>query len=514
MPKKRIAAIEIGSNAPKMLIAQAGLNGKPKVIEPLRATLALGVDTYNTQLITEESMRELCEILLGFKEKLNEYMIEDYRVVATSAVREALNRDFVIHRIKQLTDFSCEIFSNSEERYLHNLVLSENFADYERLIEEGAIVLDLGAGSIQISSYEDGRRIMSQNAKLGYLRISELFSALQVRSVDFAQVMNEYIDSQLSSLEIEGLETDKNWNLIVVGNDLAYFRTFMGLTDEGTTYISKEAFMDRYQILLDSDSMDLSLHYQVPSDIAEILLPSAMIIFRFLQEYHMDGFYLPPMQLGEGILLEMAKKSFGYKINHNHDKDLLASVKRLAKRFAVDMDHVARMERDALAIHKALGKKSFVNKRSAFLLQLAVYLAEIGRYIHPNNYHIYSADIVEHAEFIGLSDRETEILAEAIHFIPGNDIPVDPNLEYHTYNFRLTVLQLSAVLRLVDAIEISRQDKLQDIRVRLHKSKLRISLETEEDLTLEQWSVSERSRLLEELFGVEVEVKKMLGKKI
>lgn len=510
MPKKRIAAIDIGSNAPKMMIAEQGPEGKPIIIESIRANLALGVDTYNTHYISEDSMRKLCDILLGFKTKLEEYKVENFQVLATSAVREALNRDFVLARISQLTDFQCRILSNSEERYHHNLVLSENFSLYEKLIEKGSILLDLGAGSIQISSYQDGERKMSQNARLGYLRISELFSKLQTRSDNFAQVMNEYIGSQLSSFEIEGLNKGVRWNLIVVGNDLAYLRDFMGLKLAEETYVSVDTFNQKYRALLNTSPLELTLHHQVPSDVAEILLPATIIIYRFLKQYNMDGFYLPVMQLGEGILIEQAKIAYRFKPKHDHERDLLSSAKNMAKRFGVDEEHVNAMERDAIAIYQALGKKMFINRRSKYLLRLAVWLSEIGKYIHNINYHSYSAEIVSQTEFIGLSDRETEIISEAIRFIPGNEIPVSDNLSYHTYNFRLTVLQLAAVLRLTDAIETSRSLKIQDISIKLRNGKLQIALSSNDDLALERWTISERTKLIEELFGIVVELK-LLG---
>ncbi len=507
MPKRRIAAIDIGSNAPKMMIAEADANGKPRIVESLRANLALGVDTYNTHFISEESMRQLCEILLGFQVKLEEYNVEDYRVVATSAVREAVNRDFVLARISQLTNFECEVLSNSEERYHHNFVLSENFQDYEELIDQGAILLDLGAGSIQISTYQNGRRLMSQNAKLGYLRISELFSKLQTRSKNFSQVMNEYIGSQLTSLEIEGVSANTKWNLIVVGNDLAYMRIFMGLGSDKDTFLSATDFYAFYKQLLNTQALDLTLHHQVPADVAEILLPAAIIINRFLSQYGMEGIYMPPMQLGEGILLEMAKLKYKYKPHHDHDADLLSSVKMMARRFGVDEKHVSNMERDVVGIHDAMGKKSFINKRSKYLLRLGVWLSEIGKYIHNIDYHVYSSEIVNNTEFIGLSDRETEILGESIRFIPGNEVPVNPKLEYHTYNFRLTVLQLSAVLRIADALEASRNNKLHDVQFKYKKTKLTIHIKTDEDVTLERWAISDRTKLMEELFGLTLVVK-------
>ena len=146
---KRIAAIDIGSNAPKMMIAEAAEDGRPRVIETIRGTLSLGSDTYKNQAISEERLNRLGELLKNFQTKLKEYKVKNYRVTATSAVREAVNRDFVIARINQLTGMHCEVLSNSAERYYHNMVLAENFPTFNELAEQGTIVLDLGAGSLQ-----------------------------------------------------------------------------------------------------------------------------------------------------------------------------------------------------------------------------------------------------------------------------------------------------------------------------------------------------------------------------
>ncbi len=507
MEKKRIAAIDIGSNAPKMLIAEQGPKGKPRVIETLRATLSLGIDTYNNGVISEESMSRLCDLLKQFKLKLDEYKVTDYRVVATSAVREAVNSDFVLARISQLTGMECEILSNSQERYFHNLVLSENFPDYNRLIEKGAIVLDLGAGSIQISSYSHGRRLMTQNLKLGYLRVSELFSEMQARSSDFSALMNEYIGSQLDALELYGTERQQALSLIVVGNDLGYLRAFAGLTDESDSFLTGDQVEQLYRRLLRVTPLELTLHHGIPADVSEIMLPATMILYRFFKEYSVSGVYMPPMLLGQGVLFDMAVPAYRYKPKHDHVEDLLSAVRIMALRFGGKTSHLEAMERDATAIAQALGKRFFINDRFVLLLRVSVWLSEIGKFIHTVDYPIYSAEIVEHAEFIGLSDRETEILSESIRFMPGNEVPVDPDLQYHTYNHRLTVLQITGILRIVDALEISRRNKIRQIKAVLKKRTLKLTLESDEDLTLETWAVSDRSRLMNELFGLQLVIK-------
>lgn len=507
MKKSRIAAIDIGSNSPKMMISEAGEDGRPRIIETIRGTLSLGIDTYNQQAVSEERLVRLCELLGGFKEKLTEYKVSDYRVAATSAVREAVNRDFVVARIKQLTGIQCEVLSNSEERYLHNLVLSESFPEFERLAREGTIIVDLGAGSVQVSAFADGKRLMSQNLKLGYLRVSELFSQLQAKASNFALVMNEYIGSQLDSLDISSYKQNRKWTLIAIGNDLDYLRRFAGLADAKENFLPAPAVESAYERLLSTRALDLSLHHGVPSDVSETLLPAAMILHRFVLQSEADGIYMPSVQLSHGLLLELAQEHYDFKPSRDQDADLLSAVRTMALRFGGKKKHLEAMERDALAIVKALGKKFFLNERFALLTRAAVWLSEIGKFVHAVDYPLYSSEIVGHSEFIGLSERETEILSRSIRYLPGNDVPVDRDLEYHSYNHRLTVLQLTAILRLTDALESSRMNKIKDIKASLKKRVLTVRVQTEEDMSLETWAVGERSRLMSELFGIKIVLK-------
>lgn len=506
MKKKRIAAIDIGSNSPKMMIAEAGPDGKPVIIETLRGTLSLGTDTYNDQVISEERMSRLCELLLRFQEKLEEYKVEAYRVAATSAVREALNRDFVVARIHQLTGMRCEVLSNSEERYLHNLVLSESFPEFDRLSRRGTVVIDLGAGSLQVSAFVNGHRLMSQNMKLGYLRVRELFSQLSGKAANFAAVMNEYIGSQLAALDLKNYDRQTHWSLIAIGNDLDYLRIFAGLKPD-ETYLSGAPLKSAYERLLALSPLELSLHHGIPSDIADVLLPAAIIINRFMEQSRAQGVYMPSVQLGHGLLLELSQSQFHFKPARDHDEDLLSAARTMAIRFGGNEKHLEAKERDATAIVRALGKRYFLNDRFLLLTKAAVWLSEIGQFIHTVNYPRYSAEIVAHSEFIGLSERETKILARCIRFLPGNDVPVDPELEYHSYNHRLTVLQLTAILRLTDALEISRSEKIKQLKAGLKKRVLTLKIQSEEDMSLEKWAVSERCRLMNELFGLQIELK-------
>src|SRR5659263_178317 len=110
MPKKRtIAIIDIGSLSIRLKIFELAAKEAPKEIESVRRFLALGAETYRRGLISAEQIAELCEILSGFVLKMKEYKISDSICVATSAFREAKNRDFVVEQIRLRTGLIVKI---------------------------------------------------------------------------------------------------------------------------------------------------------------------------------------------------------------------------------------------------------------------------------------------------------------------------------------------------------------------------------------------------------------------
>ena len=112
------AAIDVGSHETAMRIYEISKKHGVHELEYLHHTARLGYETFSTRHISYHTIDKLCNILLGFKEKMMEYRIKDYMIIATSALREADNNLIVLDQVKQRTGFQIKILSNSEQRYL------------------------------------------------------------------------------------------------------------------------------------------------------------------------------------------------------------------------------------------------------------------------------------------------------------------------------------------------------------------------------------------------------------
>ena len=172
MANRIFAAIDVGSNELSMKIYEITPKKGARELDYVNSTVELGSDTYNSGKITEESIVKVCDILNRFKRKMKEYDVHDYRAYASSAVREAENSIMVLERIKQHTGIEVVVLSNSEQRFMNY----KAYAAKSGMAEDGTknrALLDIGAGSLQISIFDKQNLIQTQNLPIGAVRIRD-----------------------------------------------------------------------------------------------------------------------------------------------------------------------------------------------------------------------------------------------------------------------------------------------------------------------------------------------------
>lgn len=145
------AAIDVGSHELSMKIYEMSKQRGIRELTYVRHKISLGTETYTKGFISYQSVDEICKILNDFKRIIKEYGAEVIQAYATSALREASNSLVVIDQIKIQTGFHVCTLSNSEARFLYFKAVALREQSFEALIEEGTLVIDIGAGSVQLS---------------------------------------------------------------------------------------------------------------------------------------------------------------------------------------------------------------------------------------------------------------------------------------------------------------------------------------------------------------------------
>ena len=118
MAVRTFAAIDVGSFELELGIYEMTYKTGIRRIDHVRHVIALGKDTYSTGKISYELVEEMCQVLEEFVQIMKSYKVKDYRAYATSAMREAHNRQIILDQIRVRTGLTVRIISNSEQRFI------------------------------------------------------------------------------------------------------------------------------------------------------------------------------------------------------------------------------------------------------------------------------------------------------------------------------------------------------------------------------------------------------------
>ena len=501
--KRTVAVIDMGSLSVRLKIYQLVRKEIPCEIESLRRFFAIGAETYRYGEISEDRVIELCEILSGFVIKMKEYKIQESICVATSAYREAKNRDFVMEQIRLKTGLEVVILDNSQERYCHTLAVKEMMESFEQIIKTGTMILDIGAGSIQTTVYDKSEFVFSQNMLLGSLRVSELLSDLEKQTPHYREVLEEFISHDLDdyhAVEPKGIDYK---SMIAFGSDIGFIKVLAGFSPREYCFMTARKFYEVFDYLTKTQPSELVMKRNISASTATLLYPTALIIKKMIESTGLDGIHMPAASLCDGLIFQYAYDHFGYLPKSDPFRDSISAARHIGRRYRYDRKHTEQVERFALAIFDATRKIHSLGERERLLLQLTVILHEIGKYISVSNHNTRTYHIIQTSEIIGIDARERELIACAARFYTESDIQADKYFQYLSKEQRLIVSKLSAILRVADSLDASHKQKIKTISVLPQKDALVVICDALHDLTYEKWAFDTKTGLFRQVFGME-----------
>ncbi len=505
MRKKLIAAIDIGSRAVRMKIGEINKSGDFRELESFSKPLPLGHNTFLSKKVDFKTVDMLCDVLHNFKQVIDGYGIENYSVMATSAIREAANKNYIIDQIKLRTGFEVEVIDNSEEQFITSKAIRLNLEDFTLLADEGVLIVVIGGGSIQITSYKNGKLTSSNNLKLGALRIRELLEPIQHKSLMYKDVFKEYIELHLCKLD--EIKENKYKHLVVVGGELDIILEMIGKEDKR---ISKKDIAKLYEKVRDISVDELIRKYKIPSSNAGLLFPSLVLLKKFVDVVEGDEIIAPKVSMVDGIVRRIYENIYSLNIDEDIIDDIVTDARILAIRYGCDESHYNYVEEVSAQLFKKLSKVHGL-KSEALLLRLASILCDMGDMVSIVDNSEKSYKMINMSDIFGMSRENMEILALVSKY-SGDLIPRDSNTDFATVKRknRVTVAKLIAIIKLAKALDMTRKQKINIKSIKLKDRMLVIKASSKVDTTLEEWDFSVKSMYLKEVFGIDT---KLLVKK-
>jgi len=289
---KKFAAIDIGSNSVRLLIANVLMNGKDPLFKKsslTRVPVRLGVSAFTNHRIPEVAILHLIETMLAFKYLMKANDVLHYKGCATSAMREASNGPQIVKRIKEKTGINIEIITGNKEA---DLIFSSQSASLGK-IRNNCLFVDVGGGSTEITVFSKGKPVVAKSFAIGTLRIMQN----QVTKADWKK-MKDWVQ-----IKAKGL---KNFSMIGSGGNINRLAKLAQLE------VNKAlAIKDLNELVEDikAHSYDERLKiFDLNPDRADVIVPAGEIFINIMNWVDADKIFVPKIGLGDGIVRNVYKE--------------------------------------------------------------------------------------------------------------------------------------------------------------------------------------------------------------
>lgn len=497
------AAIDVGSGALSMKIFEVSDRRGIRRIDSVSNFIELGSDTYANGVISNALINQMCDILNKFKIKMQEYGVKEYRAYATSAVREADNTELLIDQIKIRTGIAIKVLSNSEQRFILYKALAANNEFFDSITSKNTAIVDIGAGSIQISLLDKQRLVATQNIRIGSIRVRDMLASLEYKTTRMHKLIEKYVGNEIDMFKNIYLREKEIKNVVAIGdeiNNIIKIVPELGITNS----INQDQIKYIYEKLLNEHVDDLALKYGIPYARTTLLLPSTIIYQRFLQEAKAELLYFSDIDLCDGIVVDYLDGRTKSPVKRDFNEDILATARNIAKRYKCNRMHVDNVTNVALSIfdNRAFSKIHGLGARERLQLEIACILHDCGKFINMRDGSNNSYNIIMSTEIMGLSHKEREEIANiALYntfYLPGYE-KVRDMMEPDSY---MKVSKLASILRVANIMDRSQTKKINSLNIKMTGNTLVITVNTSEDITLEKGLFEARADYFEKVFGI------------
>jgi exopolyphosphatase/guanosine-5'-triphosphate,3'-diphosphate pyrophosphatase len=494
-PGEILGAIDVGSNAVRLKLVRLLDEGAFEQLHQERDPVRPGEGVWETGAMARPVVDRLTRTLAEYATICRRAHVGHLRAVATSALREAKNRDDVVERVRKEAGLELEVVSGKEEARLICLGVLRGMPSTSR-----SLLFDIGGGSTEVARAvgEEPQELWS--VPLGAVRLTEMFHAdghvtreklTAVRR--FAQrAVQEALPSTLPGAPKHALGSSGTIRAVV---------SFAAKA--GTAHATREGLSRAVEELVALGPEGRRKRFDAQR--AEILVAGAVILESLAHHLRVDSVTAVDGGLKEGLLVDLVRRS------HQRSVDPLLSEAVLAagRRFSFDEPHAAHTRDVALALFDELVDVHALPADARLLLEVASMLHDVGNVVSRSRHHKHSLYLISNLDLPGLSDHERDLAALVARFHrrtpPKKDHPALARL--NAVEVRL-VRKLATLLRIADVTDRNRQQAVRSVEVHARPHKVRIVLHLKKGRVVEAWDLQADEALFRAVFGrvLEVEV--------
>ena len=284
----RLAAIDIGSNAARLLISEVEINGQGKPqfqkLNLVRVPLRLGFDVFEKKFISPDREKMVINTIKSYKLLADVYEVKAMKACATSAMRDASNGPDIIRKVKEETGIEIEIITGDvEATYIYENHVAENLDK-----EHSYLYIDVGGGSTELTLFAEGRLIFKRSFNIGTIRILK-------------DLVDDFMWDEMRDFIRKDVKDYVN-GLVAIGSGGNINKVFsMSKRKEGKP-LQLELLKDYYRELSSFSLADRMRIYKLREDRADVIVPALSIYVNVMKWANITDIYVPKIGLADGMI--------------------------------------------------------------------------------------------------------------------------------------------------------------------------------------------------------------------
>jgi exopolyphosphatase/guanosine-5'-triphosphate,3'-diphosphate pyrophosphatase len=500
-----IAAIDAGSNAVRLSVARAY---SALDIEPLhseRYPLRLGESVFVRHRFSEETFTKGVKAFRRLRAIMDEFGVTRYRAVATSASREARNRNAFVRHIKQKGRIELEVIGGAEEsRLAREAVIAALGPEHPP-----RCIIDLGGGSLEISILREHAVEHSAQLPAGAVRLMTTLNIPGVIRPPQAEQVRRYVRALLESRLPSRPNLGESIAVAVGGNAETLATVAPGPRIHGLPTLQLPLLRERLSDILRRDLRDRMKAYGVRHDRADVMGIAAVTLITLGRFLNIRTLMIPGVGVREGLLQEIARDAFSRKEPHRYNavaRQLLVGTRSFARRLEYDQRHAEHVRELSILLFDQLQPLHHLPAQSRVLLEAGALLHDVGHMVSHRGHHKHGEYLTLNGDIPGLEGRDRSLVAALVRYHNRKAEPAGHHSAYSSLNNndKRFARRLAAILRIAEALDHSHRQRVTNLGASFQRGAVGLQVTARGDALEDLRDANRSAGLFEKEFHVRV----------
>jgi exopolyphosphatase / guanosine-5'-triphosphate,3'-diphosphate pyrophosphatase len=506
------AVLDVGSNAIRSQIAAVDHPQIYRVVEQGREPVRLGHGVFQSRRLDPAAVESAIKTILEFKELTKRYRVKSIKAAGTSALREAADGKAFQRRVQKL-GIPLEVISEQEEARLISLGLMSGL----RFRLPLGFFVDIGGGSVELSVANTANTFCLFSLPLGAVRLTEAFISDDPPRNREIRDLRSLIQEKLGPVA-RRIGQEKFTMAFGSGGTI----TALAETDSRLSGDSKAASLmvlrrSRLKALLETlISQPVSERAALISGDpkrADIIIAGAVVLLEVMSAVGLDYLFVSRRGLRDGLTVDLLQKYYSDSGAWHPQADRAESLQQVCQKYLYHAAHAQHVSQLALTAFYQLQKLHQLPEKYAGILNAAAMLHDIGLFISHPKHHKHSYYLIKSSGLNSFSKLDLDLVANIARY-HRKAHPSQKHLPFSQLSPRNqnVVRKLSAILRIADAFDFKREQRVKTLSCTLKKSKTLSILATGAASLKDElnWAAKKGS-LIEEVFNVDLELDRARG---